>query len=149
VPRGENIENVVPVYRAVINHRHLAGILADQSGNGGRASSLVCARALPAEGRPVMLFAVTRHDKPNSLDLRLSERPRHLVYLATVLDKIMYGGALLDDAGRQIGSILMIDVADQAEADAFAVADPYVDAGLFASTSIRQFRRVFTDGAWL
>jgi uncharacterized protein YciI len=96
-----------------------------------------------------MLFAVTRHDKPNSLDLRLSERPRHLEYLETILDKIMYGGALLDDAGKQIGSILIIDVADAAAADAFAIADPYVDAGLFATTSIRRFRLVFRDGAWL
>jgi uncharacterized protein YciI len=96
-----------------------------------------------------MLFAVTRHDKPNSLDLRLSERPRHLEYLETILGKIMYGGALLDDAGKQIGSILIIDVADAAAADAFAIADPYVDAGLFADTSIRPFRLVFRDGAWL
>jgi uncharacterized protein YciI len=96
-----------------------------------------------------MLFAVTRHDKPNSLDLRLSERPRHLGYLETVLDKIMYGGALLDDAGKQIGSILIIDVADAAAADAFAIADPYVDAGLFTTTLIRRFRLVFTDGRWL
>jgi uncharacterized protein YciI len=96
-----------------------------------------------------MLFAVIRHDKPNSLSLRLSERPKHLEYLATVLDKIMYGGALLDDDGKQIGSMLIIDVADQADADAFAVADPYVDAGLFASTTVRQFRPVFKDGAWL
>ena len=96
-----------------------------------------------------MLFAVIRHDKPESLALRLSERPKHLVYLETVLDKIMYGGALLDDAGKQVGSMLIIDVADKAEAEAFAVADPFVDAGLFASTSIRQFRRVFENGAWL
>ncbi|HEX3574666.1 MAG TPA: YciI family protein [Rhodopila sp.] len=96
-----------------------------------------------------MLFAVIRHDKPNSLGLRLSERPRHLEYLATVLDKIIYGGALLDDEGKQIGSMLIIDVADKAAADAFAVADPYVDAGLFASTSVRQFRQVFKDGGWL
>ncbi len=96
-----------------------------------------------------MLFAVTRHDKPNSLELRLSERPKHLVYLETVLDKIMYGGALLDDAGRQFGSILIIDVADAAAADAFAIADPYVDAGLFATTLVQRFRLVFKDGAWL
>ena len=96
-----------------------------------------------------MLFAVTRHDKPNSLDLRLSERPTHLGYLETVLDKIMYGGALLDDTGKQVGSILIIDVVDAAAADAFAIADPYVDAGLFATTSIQRFRLVFKDGAWL
>jgi len=96
-----------------------------------------------------MLFAVIRHDKPHSLELRLSERPKHLLYLETVLDKIMSGGALLDDAGKQIGSMLMIDVADKQAADAFAIADPYVDAGLFATTSVRQFRSVFKDGAWL
>ncbi len=96
-----------------------------------------------------MLFAVIRHDKPNSLSLRLSERPRHLEYLQTVLSRIMSGGALLDDDGKQVGSVLIIDVADKAAADAFAIADPYVDAGLFASTTVRQFRSVFKDGAWL
>ena len=96
-----------------------------------------------------MIFAVIRRDKPNSLALRKSERPEHLKYLETVLDKIVYGGALLDAEGGQDGSILIIDVADRAAADAFAVADPYVDAGLFASTVVEQFRRVFKDGAWL
>jgi uncharacterized protein YciI len=96
-----------------------------------------------------MLFAVIRHDKPNSLGLRLSARPKHLEFLQTVLDKIKYGGALLDDEGKQIGSMLIIDVADQAEADAFVDNDPFVDAGLFASTSVHPFRPVFKDGAWL
>lgn len=96
-----------------------------------------------------MLFAVIRHDRLNSLALRLSERPAHLEYLKTVLDKITYGGALLDDDGKQIGSVLIIDVADKAAADAFAVADPYAEADLFASTSVRQFRPVFKDGAWI
>lgn len=95
-----------------------------------------------------MLFAVIRHDKPDSLVLRLSERPKHLDYLETVIDKIVYGGALLDDDGNQNGSILIIDVADKAAADAFAVTDPYVNAGLFASTSVHQFRIAFKDGAW-
>lgn len=96
-----------------------------------------------------MLFAVIRHDRPNSLALRLSERPRHLEYLQTVLGNIVYGGALLDDEGKQIGSMLIIDVADQEAAAAFAIADPFVDADLFASTSVRPFRPVFKDGAWL
>jgi uncharacterized protein len=96
-----------------------------------------------------MLFAVIRHDKPNSLALRLSARPKHLEYLKTVLGSIVYGGALLDDEGKQIGSMLIIDVADQAAADAFAIADPFVEADLFANTSVRPFRQVFKDGDWL
>jgi uncharacterized protein YciI len=81
--------------------------------------------------------------------LRLSERPKHLEYLEKVLDRIVYGGALLDDAGKQNGSMLVIDVADQAAAEQFANADPYGDVGLFSITSIRPFRPVFKDGAWL
>jgi uncharacterized protein YciI len=96
-----------------------------------------------------MLCAVIRLDKPNSLGVRISERPKHLEYLKSVLEKIVYGGPLLDDGGRQIGSMLIIDVADQAEADAFADNDPFVDAGLFVQTLVYPFKPVFRDGAWL
>ena len=94
-----------------------------------------------------MLFAVIRHDKPNSVGLRQSERPRHLVYLERVTTCIASGGALMDDRGQQIGSILIIDVADLAAAEQFAATDPYVSAGLFANTFIAPFRPVFKDGA--
>ena len=60
---------------------------------------------------------------------------------------ITTGGALLDDQGQQIGSILIIDVADRAAAEEFAATDPFVAAGLFASTHIAPFRQVFKDGA--
>lgn len=96
-----------------------------------------------------MNFVVIRRDKPNSLALRMSERPKHLEYLKMVLDKIVYGGALLDADGRQIGSMLIIDAPNQVAAEAFAAADPFVDVGLFESTSVQPFRPVFEDGAWL
>ena len=96
-----------------------------------------------------MLYAVIRQDKANSLGLRLSERPKHLEYLKLVVEKIIYGGPMLDDGGKQIGSMLIIDVADQAEADAFVRNDPFVDAGLFSQTFVHPFRPVFKDGAWL
>jgi uncharacterized protein len=93
-----------------------------------------------------MLFVVIRHDKPNSVALRQSERPQHLIYLERVMQCITSGGALLDDRDQQIGSVLIIDVADRAAAEEFAATDPYVAAGLFASTYIAPFRPVFKDG---
>jgi uncharacterized protein YciI len=96
-----------------------------------------------------MLYAIVRLDKPNSLGLRMSERPKHLEYLKSVLEKIVYGGPLLDDGGMQIGSMLIIDVVDQAEADSFANNDPFVDVGLFAQTLVHAFRPLFKEGAWL
>lgn len=94
-----------------------------------------------------MLFVVIRHDKPNSVGLRHATRPRHLEYLEKVTRCIVYGGPLLDDAGQQIGSILVIDVADRQAAEHFASTDPFVDAGLFETTHILPFRHVFSDGA--
>ena len=93
-----------------------------------------------------MLFSVIRIDKLNSVALRQSTRPKHLVYLERVMPCITTGGALLDDQGQQIGSILIIDVADRAAAEEFAATDPFVPAGLFASTHIAPFRQVFRDG---
>ncbi len=93
-----------------------------------------------------MLFAVIRLDKPNSVALRQSARPKHLIYLEQVMPCITTGGALLDEQGQQIGSILIIDVADRAAAEEFAVTDPFVSADLFATTYIAPFRTVFKDG---
>jgi uncharacterized protein YciI len=96
-----------------------------------------------------MYFVVTRHDKPGRFELRMASRPPHLVYLEGVLDKIVYGGALLDDEGKQNGSILIIDVPDMKAAEAFAQADPFNNVDLFAETSIKPFRPVFRDGGWI
>jgi uncharacterized protein len=94
-----------------------------------------------------MMFAVIRHDKPDSVGLRQATRPKHLEYLQGVMRCITGGGALQDDAGQQIGSILFIEVADRAAAERFAATDPFDSAGLFASTHIQPFRPVFKDGA--
>lgn len=91
-----------------------------------------------------MLFVITCLDKPESLVLRQATRPAHLEYLGT--QPVTYGGPLLDDAGRPCGSMLVIDVPDHAAAAVFAAADPYAEAGLFASTTIMGFRAVLKDG---
>jgi uncharacterized protein YciI len=93
-----------------------------------------------------MLFALINTDKPASLDLRMATRPAHLAWLAGQESKLVTAGALLDPAGQFAGSLLVLDVADRAEAEAFAAADPYTRAGLFESSVIRPFRQVYKDG---
>ena len=94
-----------------------------------------------------MLFAITCTDKPGLLETRLAVRPSHLSYLERYVDKLVHAGPLLDLDGRPCGSLLVIDVADRAEAEGFAASDPYTKAELFESTVIRGFRTVFRDGA--
>jgi uncharacterized protein YciI len=93
-----------------------------------------------------MLFVLACTDRPGRLDLRLATRPAHLAYLETYQGKLAYAGALLDIDGRPCGSLLVIDVADRAEAEGFAAGDPYAKADLFESTVIRPFRPIFKDG---
>ena len=51
------------------------------------------------------------------------------------------GGPWLDEAdGGPLGSMLVVEAADIATAQAFAAADPYARAGLFASVEIRPWR---------
>jgi uncharacterized protein YciI len=93
-----------------------------------------------------MLFAIVCQDKPASLDLRLATRPTHIEYLDSQVAAIVQGGPVLDAEGKPCGSVLLIEAADQAAAEAFAAADPYAKAGLFGSVSVRPFRSVYKDG---
>ncbi len=94
-----------------------------------------------------MLFALICTDKPASLGVRLATREAHLADLESYISKIVHAGSMLDPEGRPCGSLLMVDVADAAEAAGFAEADPYARAGLFESVVIRPYRCVFKDGA--
>ncbi len=94
-----------------------------------------------------MLFVLICTDKPGSLDVRLATRSSHLAYLETYESRLVMAGPLLDLDDRPCGSLLIVDVADRAEAAGFAEADPYGKAGLFESVIIRPFRQVYRDGS--
>lgn len=87
-----------------------------------------------------MLFALMCLDKPNALDVRMGAREAHLAYVREWLDQVKLAGPLLDDEGRMAGSLLILDVADRAAAEAFNAADPYTLAGLWGSVEIRAFK---------
>jgi uncharacterized protein YciI len=93
-----------------------------------------------------MLFVLVCRDKPGSLDLRLATRPQHLAYLETYVGRLVQAGPMLDLDNRPCGSLLIIDVADRAEAEGFALADPYNKAGLFESVVVRGYREIFRAG---
>lgn len=93
-----------------------------------------------------MLFVIVCSDKPDRIELRQSTRPAHLEHLKAHQGKLVEAGPLLDAAAKPCGSLLLVDMADRGEAEAFAAADPYAMAGLFDSVTIRLYRAVFKDG---
>lgn len=88
-----------------------------------------------------MLYVLICEDKPNSEALRKSVRNDHLAYLENY--DVRFAGPILDDdETTMIGSIIVIEAADRAAAEAFAAGDPYGASGLFAEVSLHPFRQV-------
>ena len=94
-----------------------------------------------------MDFAIVCVDRPGSSELRASTRDHHLDYLRAGGAALKLAGPLLNDQGHSIGSLLVVEAADEAGARAFAAEDPYAKAGLFERVEIRPFKPVL--GAWV
>ncbi|MGA0606113.1 YciI family protein [Phenylobacterium sp. VNQ135] len=89
------------------------------------------------------LFALMCLDKPDALDLRMATRERHLAYVRDNAGKVRLAGPLFDDTEQMAGSFFVLDVADKAAAEAFNAADPYTQAGVFGTITIRHFKATF------
>ena len=83
-----------------------------------------------------MLFIVSGRDHPDGLEHRLAVRPRHRAHYATLGDDLILSGPYLDAAGEPIGSMIIMRAADQAAAEAFANADPFVTEGVFETLTV-------------
>lgn len=94
-----------------------------------------------------MLFVITAFDRPGALELRLKVRPAHLSYLEDRATQVRIGGPLLNENDQPMGSLLIIEAADRAAAEAFAAGDPYRQEGVFEKVEIRPWRAAV--GGWI
>lgn len=97
-----------------------------------------------------MLYVILGRDVPNSLEQRLAARPAHLERLNALLaeGRLVLAGPLpaIDSpdpgpAGFQ-GSLLVVEFPTLEDARAWANADPYMAAGVYASVDVYPFRKV-------
>ncbi len=88
-----------------------------------------------------MRVALVAHDRPGALDLRNANRQAHLDYIRTT-GVVEMAGPLLDDAGGMCGSLVILDVPDMDAARVWAAEDPYARAGLFATTTLIEWKKV-------
>lgn len=97
-----------------------------------------------------MLYAVIGEDVPDSLERRLAARPAHLQRLAELQEngRLLVAGPLpaIDSADPGpagfSGSLIIAEFASLEEARAWAEADPYVSAGVYAGVTVKPFRKV-------
>ena len=98
-----------------------------------------------------MLYAIIGEDVPGSLEKRLAARPAHLERLKTLQDEgrmIVAGPCPAIDSADPgpagfTGSLIVAEFASLDAAQAWADADPYVAAGVYARVTVKPFRKVF------
>lgn len=97
-----------------------------------------------------MWYVIDARDGADVLARRLEARPRHLERLAALRDagRLLLAGPCpavdADDPGPAgfSGSLIVAEFDSLEAAKAWAEADPYVEAGVYARVEVRPFRRV-------
>jgi len=97
-----------------------------------------------------MLFAIVSQDVENSLPLRKQARPAHIARLEALKEegRLVLAGPNpaieSNDPGEAgfTGSVVIAEFNSLADAQSWADTDPYVDAGVYASVSVKPFKKV-------
>lgn len=98
-----------------------------------------------------MYYAIIGTDVAGSLQNRISARPEHLGRLKELQDegRLLTAGPLpaidTDDPGDAgfTGSIIIAEFESLSAAQQWAEKDPYIEAGVYASVSVKPFKMVF------
>ena len=97
-----------------------------------------------------MLYAIISEDVNNSLERRLAARPDHLARLEALRDegRLVLAGPHpaidSEDPGEAgfTGSLVVAEFEDLESAQAWADADPYMIAGVYAQATVKPFKKV-------
>jgi uncharacterized protein len=97
-----------------------------------------------------MLYAIIAQDKPDTLEQRLAARPDHLARLIALKDAgrlIMAGPHPAIDSDEPgpagfTGSLVIAEFGSLEEAQAWADADPYIEAGVYGQVTVKPYKKV-------
>lgn len=89
------------------------------------------------------LFAIVAVDGPDAARLRQEHRDAHLAHFHAHAERLALAGPL---DGNRSGSLALIEVDTQAEAEAFIKADPFYAANVWERVEIFAFKP--SSGRW-
>ena len=88
-----------------------------------------------------MRVALVCLDKPDFFQTRADNRAAHLAYIAAT-GVVEMAGPFLNGDGQMNGSLIILVVETLAEAQLWAVSDPYSQVGLFQTVTISEWKKV-------
>ena len=91
-----------------------------------------------------MQFVVIAHDATDdeALNRRMAVRDAHMegVRVLQKNGQILFGGAVLDDNEKMIGSVAIYEFPSREALDACLAADPYVTGKVWQKIEVQQYR---------
>jgi uncharacterized protein len=91
-----------------------------------------------------MQFLLVAYDgeDPGALERRMKVREEHLSKIETLKKsgEFLCGGAILDDGGKMIGSMILYEVPDRKTLDDRLKDEPYLTKDVWKKVDIRSFR---------
>jgi uncharacterized protein len=88
-----------------------------------------------------MQFLLTGRDgnDTDALNRRMAVRPAHLAGAAKLREKgvLFLGAAIVDDQGKMIGSIMILNMADRQEVVEYLKEEPYVTGNVWQHIEIQ------------
>jgi hypothetical protein len=85
-------------------------------------------------------FVIDFRDKPNAFEVRAAAREAHLAYIKELGAQVKLGGPYVDEQGRMIGSLIIVEADTIDEVRSLHDKDPYRQAGLFETSTITEWR---------
>jgi len=91
-----------------------------------------------------MQFLLTAYDgtDPEAPERRMRVRQEHLdkISLLKKRGEVLIGGAILNDSGQMIGSMIVYDFPDRQSLDAILKTETYITEGVWKKVEIQPFR---------
>ncbi|MBR2663953.1 MAG: hypothetical protein IKE25_09580 [Clostridia bacterium] len=93
-----------------------------------------------------MQFVVNAHDGKNMLEKRMEVRPRHLENMTRNKEHVVCAGGILDEAGKPIGSVLVLDFESRDQLDAYLAGEPYIIEKVWEDVKVEPLNVVIVKG---
>jgi len=89
-------------------------------------------------------YIITAYDftDTSALERRMNVRPHHLDGVKVLKDAGNYliGGALLNDDGKMIGSVMILQFETEEALDAWKQNEPYITQNIWESVDVKPFK---------
>jgi len=93
-----------------------------------------------------MQFVVNAHDGKNMLEKRMEVRPRHLENMTRNKEHVVCAGGILNEAGKPIGSVLVLDFESRDQLDAYLAGEPYIIEKVWEDVKVEPLNVVIVKG---